>query len=224
MIRRLAGIEIDGVDIRDLKLHWLREQISVVLQEPLLFSGTIEENIQYGKLEASTEEVVAAAEAANAHEFIVGLPDRYDTILGERGAQISGGERQRICVARAFLKDAPILVLDEPTSSIDSKTEAVLLDSLDELMKGRTSFIVAHRLSTVRHADQILVMNEWPYRRAWHARGAAALRGRLPPAIRGPDPGAEKAADRRGNGARRVRFDLNPTRPMSPMPSSRGKS
>ncbi len=152
-------IEIDGVDIRDLKLHWLREQISVVLQEPLLFSGTIEENIQYGKLEASTEEVVAAAEAANAHEFIVGLPDRYDTILGERGAQISGGERQRICVARAFLKDAPILVLDEPTSSIDSKTEAVLLDSLDELMKGRTSFVIAHRLSTVRHADQILVMS-----------------------------------------------------------------
>ena len=152
-------IEIDGVDIRDLKLHWLREQISVVLQEPLLFSGTIEENIRYGRLEASTEEVVAAAKAANADDFIVGLPDRYDTVLGERGAHISGGERQRICVARAFLKDAPILVLDEPTSSIDSKTEAVVLDALDELMEGRTSFIIAHRLSTVRHADQILVMS-----------------------------------------------------------------
>lgn len=152
-------IEIDGVDIRDLKMHWLREQISVVLQEPLLFSGTIEENIRYGKLEASAEEVIAAAKAANAHEFIAGLPDRYDTVLGERGAHISGGERQRICVARAFLKDAPILVLDEPTSSIDSKTEAVVLDSLEELMEGRTSFIIAHRLSTVRHADQILVMS-----------------------------------------------------------------
>ena len=151
-------ILIDGVDIRRLRLGSLREQISVVLQEPLLFSGTIEENIRYGRLDASTDEVMAAAGAANAHDFISGLPDGYETQLGERGAHLSGGERQRICVARAFLKDAPILLLDEPTSSIDSKTEGVILDALDDLMVGRTSFMVAHRLSTIRHADQILVM------------------------------------------------------------------
>jgi ATP-binding cassette, subfamily B, bacterial len=153
-------IEIDGVDLRDLTLESLREQISVVLQEPLLFSGTIEENIRYGKLGATREEVLDAARAANAHEFISGLPNGYGTITGERGAQLSGGERQRICVARAFLKDAPILILDEPTSSIDSKTERVILDALDDLMVGRTSFMIAHRLSTVRHVDQILVMSE----------------------------------------------------------------
>jgi ABC-type multidrug transport system fused ATPase/permease subunit len=152
-------IELDGVDIRGLTLHSLRDQISLVLQDPLLFSGTIAENIRYGKLDASSEEVAAAARGANAHDFIVRLPDAYETEIGENGAQLSGGERQRICVARAFLKRAPILILDEPTSSIDSKTEAVVLDALDDLMVGRTSFIIAHRLSTVRHADQILVMN-----------------------------------------------------------------
>jgi ABC-type multidrug transport system fused ATPase/permease subunit len=151
-------IELDGVDLRDLKLESLREQISVVLQEPLLFSGTIEENIRYGMLGATEEQVRDAARAANADEFIVGLPKGYATEIGERGAQLSGGERQRICVARAFLKDAPVLILDEPTSSIDSKTERVILDALDDLMVGRTSFMIAHRLSTVRHADQILVL------------------------------------------------------------------
>jgi ABC-type multidrug transport system fused ATPase/permease subunit len=153
-------IEIDGVDVRDLELQSLRDQISVVLQEPLLFSGTIAENIRYGSLDGTQGQIEEAARAANAHEFVSRLPDGYETVLGEGGSHISGGERQRICVARAFLKDAPILILDEPTSSIDSKTEAVVLDSLDELMEGRTSFIIAHRLSTVRHADQILVMSE----------------------------------------------------------------
>ena len=153
-------IELDGVDLRDLKLASLREQISVVLQEPLLFSGTIEDNIRYGKLDAGEEEIREAARAANAHDFISGLPNGYATVTGERGAQLSGGERQRICVARAFLKDAPILILDEPTSSIDSKTERVILDALDDLMVGRTSFMIAHRLSTVRHADQILVLDQ----------------------------------------------------------------
>jgi ATP-binding cassette, subfamily B, bacterial len=152
-------ITVDGVDIRDLSFKSLREQISVVLQDPLLFSGTIEENIRYGDLEASEEQMRTAAGAASADEFITGLPDGYGTLVGEGGAQLSGGERQRICVARAFLKDAPILILDEPTSSIDSKTESVVLDSLDDLMVGRTSFIIAHRLSTVRHADQILVVS-----------------------------------------------------------------
>jgi len=150
---------IDGVDVREISLRSLREQISIVLQEPLLFSGTIADNIRYGRLDASMDEIVAAAEAANAHEFVTGLPDKYETRLGERGVQISLGERQRISVARAFLKDAPILILDEPTSSIDSKTEAVILDALDRLMAGRTTFMIAHRLSTIRNADLILVMH-----------------------------------------------------------------
>jgi ATP-binding cassette subfamily B protein len=152
-------ILIDGVDIRKLKLSSLRDQISVVLQEPLLFTGTIADNIRYGKLDASSEEVIAAARAANAHDFISRLPKAYDTELGERGADLSGGERQRVSLARAFLKDAPILVLDEPTSAIDSRTEGVILDALDELMVGRTSFLVAHRLSTLRGVDRILVLS-----------------------------------------------------------------
>jgi ABC-type multidrug transport system fused ATPase/permease subunit len=153
-------ISIDGHDVRRLTLESLRNQISVVLQEPLLFSGSIAENIRYGRLGATDEEIVAAARAANAHDFVSRLPKGYDTILGERGAQLSGGERQRICVARAFIKDAPILILDEPTSSIDSKTEGVILDALEDLMDGRTSFMIAHRLSTVRDADLILVMRD----------------------------------------------------------------
>jgi ATP-binding cassette subfamily B protein/subfamily B ATP-binding cassette protein MsbA len=153
-------ILLDGIDITELGLKSLRNQLSFVLQEPLLFSGSIQENIRYGRLEASDEEVIEAAKAANAHDFIMRLPEQYRTELGERGAQLSGGERQRICVARAFLKDAPILVLDEPTSAIDSKTEAVILDALDRLMIGRTSFMIAHRLSTVHRADLILVMDQ----------------------------------------------------------------
>ena len=152
-------ILLDGIDIRKLTLRSLRRQISIVLQEPLLFSSSIAENIRYGRLGASTEEVVEAAKNANAHDFIMRLPDKYETKLGERGAMLSGGERQRISVARAFLKDAPICILDEPTSSIDSKTEAVILDSLERLMVGRTTFMIAHRLSTVRNADLILVLN-----------------------------------------------------------------
>ena len=151
---------IDDVDIRQLKLASLREQLSVVLQEPLLFSGTIADNIRYGKLDATLDEIVEAAKAANAHEFIERQPQGYKTQLGERGAQLSGGERQRIAVARAFIKDAPILILDEPTSSIDSRTEEVILDALEELMKDRTSFMIAHRLSTVRDADLILVVED----------------------------------------------------------------
>jgi ABC-type multidrug transport system fused ATPase/permease subunit len=152
-------ILLDGIDIKHLTLESLRHQISIVLQEPLLFSKTIADNIRYGKLDATMDEIVEAAKAANAHEFIMGLPQKYQSMVGERGAQLSGGERQRIAVARAFLKNAPILILDEPTSSIDSKTEAVILDALDRLMIGRTTFMIAHRLATVRHADQILVMN-----------------------------------------------------------------
>ncbi len=151
---------VDGIDVRRLTLRSLRHQVSIVLQEPLLFSGSVADNIRYGRLEASMEEIIDAARAANAHDFIVRLPRQYDTELGERGAKLSGGERQRIAVARAFLKGAPILILDEPTSSIDSRTEAVILDALDRLMVGRTTFLIAHRLSTVRRADAILVIDQ----------------------------------------------------------------
>jgi len=153
-------ILIDGRDTRTLTLHSLRDHISVVPQEPLLFSGSIADNIRYGRLDATMDEVVAAATAANAHDFIVRLAERYDTQIGERGVRLSGGERQRLCIARAFLKNATILILDEPTASIDSRTEGVILDALDTLMVGRTTFMIAHRLSTVRHADVILVMDE----------------------------------------------------------------
>ncbi len=150
---------VDGYDVRDLTLDSIRAQYSIVLQEPLLFTGTIRDNIRYGRLDATDEEVREAARAANAHDFIMSLPDRYKTHLGERGTKISGGERQRIAIARAFLRDAPILILDEPTSSIDSKTEGVILDALDRLMTGRTTIMIAHRLSTIRHVDRILVLD-----------------------------------------------------------------
>ena len=153
-------VRLDGRDVRDYKLADLRSQFSIVLQEPLLFSGTIAHNIRYGTPNASTEEVIEAAQAANAHEFISALPEGYETVLGERGTKISGGERQRIAVARAFLRDAPILILDEPTSSIDSRTEMVILDALDRLMEGRTTILIAHRLATLRGVEKIIVMDE----------------------------------------------------------------
>ena len=153
-------VRLDGHDVRDLKVADMRKQFSIVLQEPVLFSGTIESNIKYGKQDATMEEVIEAAKAANAHDFISQMPDGYNTLLGERGTRISGGERQRIAVARAFLRDAPILILDEPTSSIDSRTEAVILDALDRLMQGRTTILIAHRLSTIRSVNEIIVMDQ----------------------------------------------------------------
>jgi ABC-type multidrug transport system fused ATPase/permease subunit len=153
-------ILLDGHDLRDLTMESLRAQMSIVLQEPLLFQASITDNIRYGRLDADGKAIRAAATAAGAHDFVVELPKRYATKLGERGAKLSGGERQRIAVARAFLKDAPILILDEPTSSIDSRTESVVLEALGRLMEGRTTFMIAHRLSTVRGADQILVLND----------------------------------------------------------------
>jgi ATP-binding cassette subfamily B protein len=153
-------VSIDGHDVRDLTLESLRAQFSIVLQEPLLFSGTIAENIGYGRPGCSQADIEESARAANAHDFIHKLPQKYQTPLGERGAKISGGERQRIAVARAFLRDAPILILDEPTSSIDSRTEAVILEALERLMQGRTTIMIAHRLSTIRSVDRILVLND----------------------------------------------------------------
>jgi ABC-type multidrug transport system fused ATPase/permease subunit len=151
---------LDGHDLRDLTVKTLRDNLALVIQEPILFSGPIGENILYGRPDADMDEVIAAARAANAHDFITALPDGYDTPVGERGTRLSGGERQRIAIARAFIKDAPVLILDEPTSSIDSRTELVIIDALDRLMIGRTTFIIAHRLSTIRRADRILVVDQ----------------------------------------------------------------
>ncbi|MEK6710357.1 MAG: ABC transporter ATP-binding protein [Nitrospinota bacterium] len=154
-----GAITIDGEDIRRLRLRSLREQVAIVLQEPFIFPLSAAENIAYGRPDATREQIAAAAAAANADEFIRRLPQGYGTVIGERGATLSGGEKQRLSIARAFLKDAPILVLDEPTSALDARTEGLLLDALDRLMKGRTTFIIAHRLSTIRNADRILVLD-----------------------------------------------------------------
>src|SRR3989449_2671557 len=151
-----GAIVLDGVDLRDYKLAHLRNQFALVLQEPVLFSTSIAENIAYARPGAGESEIIAAARAANAHDFISRLPQGYDTLVGERGMCLSGGERQRISIARAFLKNAPILILDEPTSSVDLKTEAAIVEAMERLMQGRTTFIIAHRLSTLKHADLIL--------------------------------------------------------------------
>ncbi len=151
---------LDGVDLRDLRLRDLREQFSVVPQDPVLFSTTIEENIAYARPEASRAEIVAAARAANAHDFIEALPGGYRTPVGERGMRLSGGERQRIALARAFLKDAAILVLDEPTSALDAGTESGVLEAMERLMRGRTALIIAHRPSTLEACDQVLTLRE----------------------------------------------------------------
>jgi ABC-type multidrug transport system fused ATPase/permease subunit len=153
-----GAILLDGHDLRDLKLSWLRQQVSMVLQDPVLFSATIAENIACGKAGATPEEIRQAARLAQADEFIQALPQGYDTMLGERGVNLSGGQRQRLAIARAFLKNAPILILDEPTSALDTHTEEALLACLRELMRGRTTFVIAHRLSTVRQADMIIVL------------------------------------------------------------------
>ncbi len=153
-----GSIEIDGQDILQVTQHSLRNNIAVVFQDPSLFSGTIHENISYANINASEKEVLAAAKAANAHEFIAKLEKGYDTQIGERGLKLSGGQKQRIAIARALLKDAPILVLDEATSSLDSRSESLVQEALDRLMKGRTTIIIAHRLSTIQKVDQIITL------------------------------------------------------------------
>jgi subfamily B ATP-binding cassette protein MsbA len=151
-------ILIDGHDIRGFTLKSLRDQVSFVLQDTLLFRGTIWENIAYGKPDAEIEDTVHAAEQANAHEFIVTMPDSYATMVGERGATLSGGQRRRIAIARAIVRDTPILILDEPTSGLDAASEQYVTEALERLMKGRTSIVIAHSLNTIRHADVIFVV------------------------------------------------------------------
>jgi ATP-binding cassette subfamily B protein/subfamily B ATP-binding cassette protein MsbA len=153
-------ITLDGHNIQNYTLDSLRQQISIVLQDVFLFYGTIRENILFGRPDASEGEVIAAAKTANAHDFIEQMPDGYDTMIGERGVKLSGGQKQRISIARAVLKDAPILILDEATSSVDTETELLIQQALERLMKGRTTIIIAHRLSTVRSADKIVVLDE----------------------------------------------------------------
>jgi len=153
-------ILIDGHDLRDLKLAWVRHQIGVVLQDAILFHATIAENIAYARPGATRTQIESAAQSALAEGFIKSMPQGYDSVLGERGVTLSGGQRQRLAIARAFLKDAPILVLDEPSSALDAETEAALMTAVNKLAKDRTTFIISHRLSTVRHADRVIVIDD----------------------------------------------------------------
>jgi len=153
-------IKVDGIDIKNLKLHSLRESTSIVLQDSFLFPMTIGENIAFGNPDASFDEVIEASKAAQAHDFIMNLPDGYETVISEGGASLSGGQRQRISIARAFLKKAAILILDEPTSAVDALTESRIFKELAKFSKGRTVFLISHRLSTLKHADLIITIKD----------------------------------------------------------------
>lgn len=154
-----GAVKVDGIDVRDVTLHSLRSQMGVMLQDSFVFSGTILENIRYGKLDATEEEIIAAAKVVRAHEFISELKNGYNTVVEERGSSLSSGQRQLISFARALLADPKILILDEATSSIDTQTEQLLQEGLQELLKGRTSFIIAHRLSTIKNSDEIFYVS-----------------------------------------------------------------
>ena len=153
-------VKIDGVDIREFELKSLRQKIAMILQPPLVFPLTIRENIAYGRPDASMQEIISAAQVAQVHEFVEQLPQKYETVVSEQGSSLSEGQKLRLTIARGILLNAPILILDEPTSSVDSETEALIMDGLEQLMAGRTTFIIAHRLSTVRQADLILVLRD----------------------------------------------------------------
>ena len=155
-----GSIKVDDTDIRDIKLKCLRQNIGVVQQDVYLFVGSVKENIRYGKPDATDEEIIEAAKSANAHDFIMGLPDGYDTYIGQRGVKLSGGQKQRLSIARVFLKNPPILIFDEATSALDNESEKVVQESLEKLAKNRTTFVIAHRLSTIRNAKRILVLTE----------------------------------------------------------------
>lgn len=155
-----GAVKIDGKDVRDLTLKSLRDHIGIVQQDVYLFVGTVFDNIRYGKPDATREEVIEAAKNANAHEFIMSLPNGYETDIGQRGIKLSGGQKQRLSIARVFLKNPPILIFDEATSALDNESEKVVQDSLEKLAKNRTTIVIAHRLSTIRNAEKILVLTE----------------------------------------------------------------
>ena len=191
---------VDGVDVRQYQLRSLRERIAIVLQDPVLFSGTIADNLRYGRLDATREEIEAAARAAHAHDFISRLPKGYDTEVAEAGGSLSGGERQRLSVARAILKNAPILILDEPTSSLDAISEEIVFSALRRLRAGRTTIVIAHRLSTVRDADRILVLDGGRIAAAGPPRRAVEDESALPADVRAVV--GRQVARRSGNGGR----------------------
>jgi ATP-binding cassette subfamily B protein len=168
-------ILLDGIDLRDYRLADLRQQFGIVLQDTVLFSTTVAENIAYARPQATEAEIIEAAKAANAHDFILGLPDGYQTVVGERGMRLSGGERQRIALARAFLKDAPILILDEPTSSLDERTEAGVMEAMERLMGGRTTFMIAHRLTTLANCEVRLEIEDGRVRQVTPVATASAI-------------------------------------------------
>ena len=199
---------VDGVDVRDFTLKSLRAQIGFVLQDTVLFRGTIRENIAYGKTDATDEEIREAARLANADEFIAKMPHGYDTMVGERGSTLSGGQRQRIGIARAIVRNAPILMLDEPTAALDTESEKLVMEALERLMKGRTVITIAHRLSTIRDADKIVVLKDGCVAEAGTARCAGRDRRRL----RRPLAHAGRRADRRLSRRRRGWPRLGPTR------------
>ena len=155
-----GSVTLDGIDIRKIRLKDLRNQIGIVQQDVYLFAGTIMENIRYGKPDATDEEVIRAARAANAHEFIMNMEENYNTDIGQRGVKLSGGQKQRISIARVFLKNPPILIFDEATSALDNESEKIVQESLESLAKDITNFVIAHRLSTIRRAERILVLTD----------------------------------------------------------------
>jgi ATP-binding cassette subfamily B protein len=152
-------VSLDGHNLRTLDADWLRQQVGVVSQEPILFATSIRENIRYGRLTATQDEIEAAAKAANAHDFVAQFPDGYDTLVGERGVRLSGGQKQRVAIARALLKDPRILVLDEATSALDAESEGLVQQALEQLQRGRTTLVIAHRLSTIRSCNRIVVLD-----------------------------------------------------------------
>jgi len=153
-----GAVRVGGKNIKEFSIKSLRDHISIVTQEPILFNESVKENIRYGKMDATDLEIENAAKAAYAYDFIQGFPKGFDTIIGELGSRLSGGEKQRLCIARALIKDAPILILDEATSALDSQAERVVQKALENLMKGRTSFVIAHRLSTIGYASRIILL------------------------------------------------------------------
>jgi ATP-binding cassette subfamily B protein len=155
-----GAVLLDGINIKDIRLDSLRRSIGVVQQDVYLFAGTVSENIRYGRPEATRAEIIAAAKKANAHDFIQSLPEGYDTDIGQRGVKLSGGQKQRLSIARVFLKDPPVLIFDEATSSLDNESEKVIQEALEELARNRTTFVIAHRLSTIRSARRIVVLTD----------------------------------------------------------------